>query len=453
MDTKYNEGGISLRTIIKLAIAAFVLIALTVTAYEVTGSNNTANWQVLQTPGIMGAAEVRVIDTAGYYNTYFGRVWTYPRVEQVEYDKEDAFKVTFNDGGLGTMNALVRYQLPTTKEGKLALHNQFNGNTRNIEAAVWAHLNNAMRSTAPIMSASEHQSARQSEFNQLVYDQLNKGLYETRKISVEQKDQTDSNGKPITVYATEIVTDKNGQPHIANPSPLANLGIVVIQFSITHIDYDDATKTQFATKKAAFLAAENSKAQREKEVQERLMVEEKGRREKAEAESKALKQKAEEVINAQREKEVAELNAQREKTVAETNARRELAVAQLGKEQAEVKANQEKMVAQTAAERELEVARLNKQAAEENAKKQIALAKAQEESLKIAGAISEKDRVLAEIEREKAIGVARELSKIAVPTTVINSGGSSNGSNSSSAMDNLISLTLMEKLNALPAKK
>lgn len=444
-----NQGGISIRSIVKLAIGAFVLIALAVSAYELTGSNNTANWQVLQTPG----GSVSVIDTAGYYNTWFGRVWTYPRVEQVEYDKNDSFKVTFNDGGLGTMNALVRYQLPTTKEGKLALHNQFNGNTTNIEAAVWAHLNNAMRSTAPIMSASEHQSARQSEFNQLVYDQLNKGLYETRKISIEQKDQTDSNGKPITVYATEIVTDKNGQPHIANPSPLAQLGITVIQFSITHIDYDDATKTQFATKKAAFLAAENSKAQREKEVQERLMVEERGRREKAENEAQANKEKATAVIQAQKEKEVAELRANQEKIVAETNAAKLVAVALQTKAEAETRAAQDKSVAETAAARDFAVAKLQRQAAEEQAAKQVALAKAQEESLKVAGAISERERVLAEIEREKAIGVARELSKIAVPTTVISNGASANSQGSAStAMDNLISITLMEKLNALPKK-
>lgn len=443
-----ESDGLSVRSIVKFVLGGIVALTLTVVGFWLIGSNNDQSWQILQYVN----GDVRVVDSSGYYNTWLGRVTTYPRNFQVEYDKDDSFAVTFNDASTAKMTAMVRISAPTTVEQKREFHRQFGGNMENVEAAVWAHLSNAIKASGPIMSSSEHQSARQSEFNQLVYEQLNHGLYETRKVMRTLHDQFDDKGKPITVWATEVVTDDKGNPRIANVSPLAKLGLTVTQFSITHTEYDKMTQDQFAAKKQAFLAAENSKAQREKEVQERLMVEEKGRREKAEAEAKALKQKAEEVINAQREKEVAELNAMREKAVAETNAARELAVAQLVKEQAQVKANQEKIVAETAAQRELEVARLNKLAAEENAAKQIALAKAQEESLKIAGAISEKDRVLAEIEREKAIGVARELSKIAVPTTVINSGGNGT-SGSNTAMENLISLTLMEKLNSLPTNK
>lgn len=443
-----QSNGPSVRSIVKFVLGGIAVLTFTVAGFWLVGSNNDQSWQILQ----YISGEVRVVDKPGYYNTYFGTVTKYPRNFQVEYDGNDAFSVTFNDASSARMNAIVRISAPTTVDAKREFHRQFGGNMENVEKAVWAHLSNAIKASGPIMSSSEHQSARQAEFNQLVNEQLNLGLYETRKVQRVLHDQFDEKGKPITVWATEVVTDEKGNPRVANISPLAKLDLTVTQFSITHVEYDEMTRNQFASKKQAFLAAENSKAQREKEVQERLMVEEKGRREKAEAEAKALKQKAEEIINAEREKAVAELNAQREKVVAETNAARELAVAQLTKQQAEVRANQEKAVAETAALRELEVARLAKQAAEENAAKQIALAKAQEESLKIAGAISERDRVLAEIEREKAIGVARELSKIAVPTTVINSGGGSS-SGGTTAMDNLISLTLMEKLNALPANK
>lgn len=465
LNMEENEG-MSLSSIIKLAIGGITLLVALVAGFWLVGSNNDQSWQILQ----YVSGDVRVVDTPGYYNTYFGRVTEYPRNFQVEYDKELAFSVTFNDASTAKMAAMVRFSAPNTVDAKREFHRQFGGNMRNVEAAVWAHLSNAIKASGPIMSSSEHQSARQSEFNQLVYEQLNHGLFETRKIQKTLHDQFDDKGKPITVFATEVVLDEKGNPRIANESPLRKLGLTVTQFSITHTEYDEMTRNQFAAKKGAFLAAENSKAQREKEVQERLMVEEKGRREKAEAEAKALKLKAEEVINAQREKEVAELNAQREKTVAETNAARELAVSQLTKEQAEVKANQEKTVAQIAAAKlvavaletkkqaetkalqDLEVAKLDRQAAEENAAKQIALAKAQEESLKIAGAISERDRVLAEISKEQAIGVARELSKIQAPSNVISGGNSGGDKSSSTIMDNLISVTLMERLNALPKR-
>ncbi len=144
-------------------------------------------------------------------------------------------------------------------------------------------------------------------------------------------------------------------------------------------------------------------------------------------------------------KKEAETKAEQEKSVAETQAAKLVAVALLTKQEAETKARQQ-----------LEVAKLERQAAEENAKKQVALATAQKESLALGGAISEHDRVLAEIARDEHIGVARELSKIVGPTTVFNGGSGTSGTSATSAnsaMDSLISVTLMEKLNALPKAK
>jgi regulator of protease activity HflC (stomatin/prohibitin superfamily) len=351
------------------------------------------------------------------------------------------------------MNAMVRFASPTTVEGKREFHRLFGGNKENVEAAVWAHLSDAMKSSGPMMSSSEHQSARRAEFNQLVSEQLNTGLYETRKVQRTLLDQTDEKGKAITVYATEVVMDeKTGSPKVATRSPLAQFGLRVTQFSITDVTYDEQTQAQFRTKKEAFLAAENSKAQREKEVQERLMVEEKGRREKAEAEALANRQKAKEVIDAQREKEVAELNANREKIVAETAAAQKVAVALQTMQEAETKAKQEKSVAETFASQQLEVAKLQRLAAEENKKAAILIAEGQKESLALGGAISERDRVLATIAADRDVRVAAELAKINTPTNVIAGGSGANGS--SNPMENLINIRLLESMSVLkPASK
>jgi regulator of protease activity HflC (stomatin/prohibitin superfamily) len=396
------------------------------------GNNNDQEWVVIQYPW----GNVHVIDTAGWYLKSGGTDWSYPRNWQVEYDKEHAFKVVFNDGGSAVMNAMVRFSSPLTLDGKRKFHQLFGGNEVVVEEAVWAHLSDAMKSSGPVMSASEHQSARRGEFTSLVQDQLQKGLFEMKRVSKVLQDQFDEKGKPITVYATEVVFNpENTEERISRSSPLTDFGIVITQFSITDVTYDDQTQRQFAQKKEAFLSAEGSKAQREKEVQERLMVEEKGRREKAEAEAIALRRKAEEVINAQREKEVAELKAQREKVVAETDAERKLSVAKLCKEEAETKAQQE-----------LECAKLDRMRAEEEAQTQVLLAQAKETSLKLGGAISERDRVLAEIEMKKCIGVASELSKINVPNFIINgSGESKTGVN-----DSLMNMMLLKQLGVLP---
>lgn len=237
----------------------------------------------------------------------------------------------------------------------------------------------------------------------------------------------------------------------------------VTQFSVTHVEYDKTTQAQFEQKKQAFLAAESSKAQREKEVQERLMVEERGRRQKAEIEATSNQQLAAATIAANQAKLVAETNALQEKNVAETNAAKLVAVALQTKQEAETKAAQQKTVAEinasqlvavalqtkqeaeTKALQELEVAKLQRQAADENAKRQIALATAQKESLALGGAISERDRVLAEILRDQNIGVARELAKINVPSTIIGGGGQGQ-----SGEANLVNLFLLERLGVLP---
>lgn len=413
-----------------------ILLCTLITIPFFIGNNSDQSWLVIQYPW----GSVKVIDTAGWYFKCGTSYWSYPRNWQVEYDQEYSFKVVFNDGGSAVMNAMVRFASPATVERKRNFHQLFGGNEEAVEAAVWAHLSDAMKSSGPVMSASEHQSARRGEFTALVQDQLQKGLFEMKRISKTLQDQYDDKGKPITVYATEVVFDGEGsEQKISRPSPLSDFGICITQFSITDVTYDDQTQRQFAQKKEAFLSAEGSKAQREKEVQERLMVEERGRREKAESESIALRRKAEEVINAQREKEVAELKAEKEKTVAETNAAKELAVAEFSKKQAETKAQQE-----------LECAKLDRMRAEEEAQAQIILASAREKSLDLGGAISEKERVLAEIERDKQIGIAKELSHINVPQFIISGENSSQNGDMSGSLMNIL---LLKQLGILPGAK
>lgn len=411
----FNIRGLAITTTTTLAVATFFI-----------GNNTDQDWVVMQYPW----GSVKVIDTAGWYMKVGFSYWSYPRNWQVEYDKEFSFKVVFNDGGSAVMNAMVRFSSPLTLEGKRKFHQLFGGCQDSVEAAVWAHLSDAMKSSGPVMSASEHQSARRGEFASLVQGQLQAGLFEMRRVSRTLQDQFDDKGKPITVYATEVVLNSAGKPKVSNSSPLTDFGIMVTQFSITDVTYDEQTQKQFAQKKEAFLSAEGSKAQREKEVQERLMVEERGRREKAESEAIALRRKAEEVINAQREKEVAELKAQKEKVIAETKASMELSVAQLNKQQAE-----------TLAQQQLECARLERLRTEEEAASLMKLAEAREKALKVGGSLSEKDRILAEIERDKAIGVAAQISKVQVPKFII--------SGQHGGQENLLNLFLLQKLGVI----
>jgi len=413
----------TIKQIIFGAVAATVAIVTVASFNGLVGKNDDQNWQVLQSV----TGKITVIDKAGYYLKKFGTVTTYPRAVQEAFarDEGESVRTTFNDGGTAEVSTMIRYQTPTIEDSRKKFHRDFSGNISNANTSVRAHLINVIKATGPLMSATENQASRKSEFTDVILGQLRDGLYEMRRKRIETGN-VDENGKAIMVYATEII-ETNGLPNIAESSPLAEYGIQVLQFSTTEIDYDTMTKKQFEAKKTSFLAAEQSKAEREQEVQQRLMIIEKGLREKAEVEAVANKEKAQATINAQREKEVAE-----------TNAARVLAVAQLDKETAETKAAQV-----------LEVAKLEKQAATENAEAIRILAAAEEEKIAKAGAITEEVRVLAEIAAKRDVQVAEFLSQVKTPSVVI-VGGEGEGQGSS-LQDNLVNLRLLQSTGVLPS--
>ncbi len=425
---------------IKAIFIGVVFILGIFAAIGLTGKNNDQDWQVKQSLG----GEVEIISKPGYYYKGFSTVWTYPKYIQFEYLEKDtrgdeSVGVIFNDGSSAKFSTMIRLATPSIDEKRRNFHQQFKADEEAIARAVRSHLINCLRSTGPLMSASEHQTARKAEFNQIVQDQLMAGLYEMRRVNKKVEGQVDAKGEPITVLATEILMGQDGRPLVSQKSPLADLDIKVVQFSVLDSPYDAKAMEQFAIKKEAFLSAEGSKAQREKEVQQTLMVQQKGLREKAEIEAEANKKLA-----------AATINANQEKTVAETNAQKLASVALQTKIAAETFAAQEKAVAELNAQRQLEVAKLERQAAEENAKKEITLAESKKQSLALGGAISEKDRVLATINADRDVRVAAELSKVAVPSTVINSGSSASGSSGNSELLNLV---LLKSMGVLPQAK
>lgn len=418
--------------IFAIAAAITMIVVLIVMVLGGLGSNNVQSWQIRQ--NVSGS--VSVVDKPGYYVKFFATIWTYPRSIQTFYSahpkegekgEDDSVGVTFNDGGQAQVSTMVRFDLPTSEEQRMKLHRTFGGSQKAVEDAVRAHLVNCLKNSAPIMSASENQAGRKAEFNQVVEEQLVNGLYQMKIVNKVMQDQTDQKGQPITVFATEVIRDKDGKPVLAQPSPLHDYGINVTQFSVTGIEYDDATRKQFAAKKESFLAAEKSKAQREQEVQQRLMTIEKGLREKAEVEAEANKEKAKVTIEAEQKVAVAA----QQKLQAETVANQGLAVAKIEKEQAE-----------TAAQKELAVAKIRAQAAEQEALAIKTLADAQAQKIKLGGSITEREKTLAEILANRDAQIAQALATVKTPQVWM-SGGAAGGSNND-VQSNLLSLALLK---------
>jgi hypothetical protein len=409
-----------------IGAAALVLVIGLIGLYGIVGHNNDQNWQVLQSPG----GTVTVIDQPGYYFKGFGTVWTYPRTMEAFYSShpdenngtDESIRVTFNDAGNAQVSSYVRVQLPTDTEKRRLMHRDFQANTDYIKGAIRAHLVNCIKASGPVMSASENQSSRKAEFNQIVEEQLAQGLFKMRRTSITLDDlvEIEDGGfdeagnkvvreKKAVVQATEIVNDASGRPIVIQPSPLSHYGLA-----------------QFSAKKESYLNAERSKAQRQEEVQQRLMIEEKGRRQIAEIEAEENQKKAKALIQAQQAAEVAEIDKKR----AVTDAQRKVEVA---------------MQSQREAETLKQIAKIEADTAELKKAATISVAEGKQKEIELGGGISDEKRVLAEIAAKRDVNVAEALSKVNVPSTVIVGGDGSGGS----MTENLLNMALLKSTGIL----
>lgn len=440
--------------------AGFGVTALFVLIGTCFSKNQADHWQVLQYPN--GRVEIR--NRPGWYPTYFARITTYPRMISVYATKDsrpespgdDSVKAWFNDGGTADISWVVRVTTPCPseeEEGNPELmermiqkqrefHRQFTGNIANAQNAIRSAVRNIVQQTGPIMSSTENQSARKGEFWHEVYSQLRDGMFAMKPVEIKTNSSVSSLLQALkksdehsldenienpvtavsgsaprpaigsvleersitaseTVMAAEIVRDpKTGLAVISSPSPLDQYGMKVLQFSILDTEYDAETVKKFGAKKQLYLQAEQSKAATIQNVQERFKRVAQGEREIAEEQWTAEKDRAEKRIQ-------AEATQEKELTIKETlrvEAETKALIAVVNKKLQET---QEKI-----AEIKSQIAENDKRAAEIGAK-------AREQQIEIAGAISDRDRGLGEIQVQEMEAVTGALKKLKVPDTVI----------------------------------
>jgi len=419
----------SIKNILTTVFIGAIVIVLAVLFFGGFAQNEAQNWQHVQS--VRGTQTIR--DRAGWYLKMFATVTTYPRFVDVAYnDKDDeggkakeSIRVTFNDGSTAQIETFTRYATPAIEQKRLEFHQQFSGNIRNASYSLKAHLINCIKTTGPLMSATENQAARKAEFTNIIENQLSNGLYEMKQVTRELKDRYDEDGRPITVQATEIITNEKGVQVVAQQSPLTDYGMGVLQFSVTGIVYDTETLAQFSAKKQSFLAAAKSKAQQAEMIAERLKIEEEGKKDKAQQEAISNVAKAKAVIAAELKAEVA----LQTKIQAETKAAQGLSVAKIAKE--------EKL---TIANMGLEVAQINALEAAEVKRATILKAEGRKEAIELSGDITEIEQAMIDAEVAKAEAVAKAMENINVPQIMFIGGGEG----ASPMMENLINMKLME---------
>lgn len=347
-----------------------------------------------------------VLDRAGWHWTGFVSNITEYKIggtyyftdKEVTTEKTDAaVRTRCNDTTEIAVSGSLQYRLPTANEDRINLHKIYNRNYNNmISGVIKTPVLEAIVNTAPFFKGEDAAFNDRNNFVETIKKQLTEGAYRSKKIAEKI---VDMDGNEFIETKTEMIKDEDGNPIISNQSKIKTFGIEVVALSIINIDLDERAMKLLDQKKESEFKRIAARAAAEEAKQGKITAEENAKRMVAEA-------KAEEDIAKMR----AIVSAEREKEVAETLAK------------------QEYNVAKTAAEKELATATLRKQAAEEDAKAMTIMkdAEARANAKMVQAGLTPREK--AEIEKEKAIGVARELSKINVPQIIV-TGGANGGIN------------------------
>ena len=328
-----------------------------------------------------------VLDKPGWHWTGFvSNITKYDMAGIYQFSDNDedeggmSIGVIFRDGTKGHINGNVQYLLPTDNKQRIALHTIYGrSNKQVINNLIIKSTSEVVKATSPFFKGEGAYSYDKANFIKMVEDQLEKGLFTQVKETVTTKDEL---GKPTTEVIVYTKKDKNGNEIISKESKFSKFGVQLLGLNIEDIKLDN--KAMEFIEKRKEVALEALVAQQSMET--------------AKQAAETAKAKAREMVEVQRGREEVE------------------------KMKAVTAAEKEKQVAKLQAEQKLVTAQLNRQAAEEDAKallvKKDAEAKANAKLVQAGLTPLEK----ATIEKETAIGVARELAKMNVPGIVVTSG-------------------------------
>lgn len=379
--------------VVSLVFVALVALIIGITCFH---SNNLQEFQVIQS--INGDTSIR--SDGGWYFKCMPKIWTYKKVNSVFFSNEvkeskdkDGIEVIFSNKGRGDISSQVVYRLYTDNDRIMKLHQYAAGNEDIINNLVLSKLKDISMLHSSNITSSQ---------------------------AVEDREQ----------LAINIRKD------IVNNPQLAEMGIIVEQFSITKINFDEKTNALFQKQQEADLQKKTAEA-------EKLNLQ--MQKEKTVAEYE--KQVAESKGKAEVEKIKAVTDAERQKELAEIKGKQEVAVAELEKQKATIEANKKLEVVEIQKKEErakLEVIQIQ-------AEQKVAEAKAKEQQIKLSGAMSEEVKYRLDIEKETKIGVAKALadgiSRMKLPETMILGGGSSGQNNPVETFFNLLNVQKAQEMN------
>ncbi|MBN1649522.1 MAG: hypothetical protein JW874_15895 [Spirochaetales bacterium] len=317
----------------------FLVLAIIVTGFIlISGSifeTNNAGFYKVKQAFISGEMTVR--NDPGMYLQLFGKIEEYKIADTYYFSKDELdggsgkeavpIEVTFVEKSKALVSGSLRFRLSTKLEDQLRLHQEFKNYREVVNSLIRQIVPEAIKKTAAIMKAEESYAERNPEFISLAEQQIREGIFATEEV---EQAVTGLDGNTMIEKVLKIRYDGEGKPVIVKKSPLKEYNIEISSFVLKDIDFDDIVQQSMNEKSAAYQRQMVARSLAEAARQDAITAEEEGKAKIALARAEEEVLKIREVIKAEKEMEVAKLNA--EKASAEAKA-------DLVKREAEAQAN------------------------------------------------------------------------------------------------------------------
>lgn len=399
MKKSKNKQFIRIKMNKKFIITLIMLVLAGIVIYNISGHNDVQNFQVIQSVN----GQVRIQSEGGLYTQFFAKIWTYPKVRSVFFSNEaaeskdkDGIEVIFSNKGRGDISSQVVYRLFTDNEAISKMHQYAAGDINIVDNLVLSKLKDISMEHSSNITSSQ---------------------------AVEEREQ----------LAINIRKD------MVNNKQLAEMGIIVEQFSITKINFDNGTNALFTKQQDADLQKKAAEAEKQNLIMQKERTEAQADQLIAESKGKADVEKVKAVTDAERQSELARIDSQKK-----------VDVERLAKEEAIIKAQKTLELAEIT--RKEEVIKL--ETIKIQAEQKIADAQAKKQEIELSGAMTETQKYNLDVQKEIAIGVASAwangISKMKLPETfIINGEKSGSGSN----VENLITMLMVKESKNLIENK
>ena len=408
-----------------LGIAGLLVVGAGLLAPALLERVDAGSYKVAQTLG----GNVEVMSKPGWqYTGFLSRVDEYKvggtyHFSSSELDggkgrESDPIVVIFRDGTKAIVSGSLQFKLPTDDATRVKIHELYSRDYDEVvNVLIRQTVAEAVKQSSAFFKGEEAYTYRRAEFVSMIEKQLANGIYAQ---STTQKIIRDAEGNEFMETFVNVRKDAEGNDIIEKKAKFGEFNVEIVSLTIKDIDLDEKAKSLISEKKDAEFRKIAARSRAEEAKQATITAQEDAKRKVAEAKASEDVETMKQVAQAKREKEVQEMNAQRDKAVAELNA-----------------------------SRNLEVAKMEKSTAKEKADAIIVMKTAEAKANDLLVKAGLTPREAAEFDVQKSVGVARELSKVAVPSIVVGGSGEKNGA---SPMDAIGIKMLMEINNKMSGK-